>query len=53
MGRYPNARNWQGVLVAGVLAGALPASAQNHSEPPAWQAPNSESGEESRSCSVC
>ena len=44
MGRYPNARNWQGILVAVGLSLAVPAIAQDDRAPPVWQPVDAETG---------
>ena len=44
MGRYPNARNWQGILVALGLSLAVPAIAQDDRAPPVWQPVDAETG---------
>src|SRR5690349_3380870 len=49
MGRYPNARNWQGILTALALVAGFPAQAQdepspNDLGPRAWQAVDAETG---------
>ena len=45
MGRYPNARNWQGILAALALGlVALPAGAQEDPAPQVWQLVDAETG---------
>ncbi len=44
MGRYPNARNWQGIVAALALGMVVPAHAQDEPAPQVWQPVDAETG---------